>query len=137
MKKVEVERGKQQGKQSHQPPARNGETFVRCGSNNALSTWIRIIANQLCSRPYRVLVTEDEVTNYRTFFNRFVAGLRLGIFILGSDIQGSLILMPTPFDSVLLGFIASATFFPRIIWSRNWRESADGVDRVVLVRRGE
>jgi hypothetical protein len=124
------------GEENFRAGALNRSTFVPYSSTDAFSIWMRILSHQFANTPYRLLVIDDGDRFSKGLFDLIVGGLRLGLFLFGSVTQGSLIVMPTPTDSILLGVIALATFLPRAFWSRNWRRSGDGADRVVFVCDG-
>ncbi|KAI9855415.1 MAG: hypothetical protein M1813_009790 [Trichoglossum hirsutum] len=107
--------------------------FVECTPRNSIRLWTRILENQLTNRPYRLLVKGGADTAWNGFFELCVGAVRLTVFILGSVTQSSLIVMPTPFDTLLLTLISFATFVPRAFWVSRWLKTSDGADRVVFV----
>ncbi|KAI9858478.1 MAG: hypothetical protein M1813_006420 [Trichoglossum hirsutum] len=108
------------------------QSFIERGPTNSIRLWMRILANQVTNRPYRLLVLSNADNFQRGFFELSVAALRIAIFIIGSATQGSLIIMPTPFDTLLLVLILLTTFIPRVLWYQQWLKTKDGVDRVVF-----
>lgn len=92
-------------------------TFTKVTSPNQLYLWLRISKNQFLGSPYRLLIRKRAPEVVDKFVEVFIALCRTGVFIVGSVTNTSLIIMPTPWDSVCFVLIVLATLVPRVLWT--------------------
>lgn len=101
---------------------------------NGVQVWRRVVANQICGRPYRLLV-RPAMQSWKTDVYRYVVMLcRFALLIVGSIEQGEYFLYPPDIaiaQSIILVFLTTS---PRALWPIFWVRDRRGADLVVFYK---